>query len=299
MGDSQCLGVGKRWETSIDRKTKQKDDILEKEKQQFQEQVHKDARRALPVDTNISRSLQTSQTSQIETSLHRNDAGNLGKQCSERVMTDIGQSASLPMPPHSPTASKTTLLHLDGLDQCSIDTCRSKANELQATINSLQSQLGEKEKECQRLREERRQASRLHRDSIHKDDEEEIEKLKKRIQRLDEMIEKDDETIECLQKELLETRAGKRQLEMQLAEAESTVQDRGRLLKEMQNATNASGVACEQGSTPQTAQVPERTPKESGLHGKNWVIHCQKGHRKSGFSIARDVIGSKSSRRKP
>jgi len=135
-------------------------------------------------------------------------------------MTETDQPTPLPTPPQSPTTSKITTLHLNGLDQPSIDRYGNNVNKLQATINTLQSKLREKETECQRLREERRQASRLHRDSIHRDDEEEIEKLKKWVEKLDEIVEKNKKSIECLEKQLLETRKDKRLLEKQLAEAE-------------------------------------------------------------------------------
>jgi len=129
--------------------------------------------------SSASGSLRSSEPSQIRSSSHRNDGDDLETQCLGGPMTETDQPTPLPTPPQSPTTSKITTLHLNGLDQPSIDRYGNNVNKLQATINTLQSKLREKETECQRLREERRQASRLHRDSIHRDDEEEIEKLKK------------------------------------------------------------------------------------------------------------------------
>lgn len=118
-------------------------------------------------------------------------------------------------------------------------------SELQDSTDELQSKLRESEMDCQRLHEERRRASRLHRDSVHKDDEEEIERLKKRVERLDEML----ESIESLQEEIVELKKGKRQLEVQLAEAEITVQERDRPLKEVQNANSGQEVKVQERST--------------------------------------------------
>ncbi|KAG8531619.1 uncharacterized protein KY384_003250 [Bacidia gigantensis] len=299
MADSKSPSVGKRWEMSINRETEQKNDCFEKEKQKFQEHVENDAIKALSNASYASGSLRSSEPSQIRTSSHRNDGDDLGKQCSEGAMTETGQPAPLPTPPQSPTASKFTILHLDGLDQRNVDRCGNDFNELQATINTLQSKLREKEKECQCLREERRQASRLHRDSIHNDDEEEIEKLKKRVERLDEMLDKNEESIECLQKQLLETKMHKRQLEIQLAEAEKNFQDRNKLLKEMHHTTDALAFTSQEGSISQISLGSERRRQESTIQGTGWAIHCPKGRKKSGFGIARDVIRSNSTLRKP
>jgi uncharacterized coiled-coil DUF342 family protein len=293
MADSKSPAIGKRWETSIGHERKQRNEFLEKEKQHFQEEVYSNARQALPVDNHVSG------PSQRQTSINRNDRKNVGKQCLEGAKTKVGQPAPLPTPPNSPTASKIIALRPNGQDQHNIEKCRNDINELQASIDWLQSKLRESETECQRLREERRQASRLRHDSIHKDDEEEIERLKKRVKWLDEMLAEKEENIESLHKEIIEIKKSKRQLEIQLAEAESTVQERDRPSKEIQNATGAREVTSQEGSTFQTGRGSDRRREESKLQGKDWVIHCPKGRRKSGLSIARDVVRLNPTLKKP
>ena len=56
------------------------------------------------------------------------------------------------------------------------------------------------------------------------------------------MLKKRKESIESLQKKIVELKKCKRQLKIQLAEAEITVQERDRPLKEVQNANDAREV---------------------------------------------------------
>ena len=296
MARSKSPAIRKRWKTSIDHDRKLKSERLEEEKQNLQEQVNRDALQALRRNNNISRPLGSTRPSQTQTSINRDDRKNVGKERLEEDVTEAGQSAPLPTPPNSPTASKITKFQLDEVDHHNAEECRNHIGELEASIDLLKSTAEEYQAECQRLREERSETSRSRVDAIRRDDEEEIKRLKKREERLSEMIKEKEETIESLEKELVETKKSKCHLEIQLADVEYIVQERDRALKGLQDATSVREVMTRKSPTVQIDQGSNRR-QESMLQGKDWAIYCSKGRKKSGMSIAREVV--KHSSKKP
>lgn len=182
----------------INQAKQQRNYNLEKEKQKHREEAEKEAMNAL-ADASYAPGLSRSPgASRLGTSTFKCKAKR-GKQKSEGATDGTGQPAPLPTPPQSPTTFSLTVSHSDGLDQCSTDRRENEVNKLQNEINTLQSQLDKKATECHRLRTERRQASRIHHGSIHRDDEEEIATLKKRVERLDELLKQAEENTEGLQ----------------------------------------------------------------------------------------------------
>lgn len=72
------------------------------------------------------------------------------------------------------------------------------------------------------------------------------------------MIKEKEETIESLEKELVETKKSKCHLEIQLADVESTVQERDRALKGLQDATSVREVITRESPTVQINQGSNR-----------------------------------------
>ena len=163
-----------------------------------------------------------------------------------------------------------------------VHTYRNNVNIQQALINSLHSQLEEKEAEYQRLREELQQVSNQPRNVIYLDADEEVEKLKKREESLQGMLEEKEGMIAGLQKRIV--KGSERDLEMFLAEAESKVEEKDRQLQRSETYVDAREPPNENGLNIKAGRKSGRLVRD-----KDWELRCTKGIKRSSYIVAWDL----------
>ena len=161
------------------------------------------------------------------------------------------------------------------------------------TVQSLESQLNASESEKKRIQDEQRDIGRFSREAVLKYNEDETERLNKQVQRLKAMAEEQDETIEQLETTLRKVRVEKRRLEMQLAEKEIVIQHHEQVIKDMRPSINEPTVPHQETSPSQASSTPARRVKGIDLQGKDWLLSCSKGHKKSETTVAKEVWKSR------
>lgn len=283
MADSKTPPIAERWKSVIDHDKEQEENRRDKEKQARREQVYRDADGNSLWDDHVLESSRASQPSRSQQSVGGDD----GKYLGQEKTLKANEPAPLPTPPDSPAASKTTVSvskAFNEMDQHDVEKCRSDISLLQALADSLQSQLEEKEADCERMREELQRVSRQRRNAIRQDANEEVEKLKKREENLNEILEEQEGIVDGLQKRISESKKRERELGRCLAEAESSLEEKDRQLKKSETTVDARKPPYEKGHTVKGGM------KSSWMSGdKTWEIRCTKGLKTSSYGVAWDM----------
>jgi hypothetical protein len=142
------------------------------------------------------------------------------------VISGVGSPATPPTPPMSPIQSRTRSRGAPAAPSAStvrsqeIQNLLSVLAEQQSQIDALTITLEDTQNEVQRLRNERRKAIEERVCAVYKDNEEEIERCRRREKRLVEMVEEGQQSIEGLEKEVDGYKEEKRDLMRRLTEAE-------------------------------------------------------------------------------
>jgi len=229
MADNRCPTVNERYLQTVADGLEQKGKAVEGDRIARQEDVEKVVRGVLPV--------LAGKTSQRPTSASRGE----GKAISELegLTTEASQSAPLPTPPTSPSdfgdsthtpsaaslAAKTT-------EPQKIAALEASLEAHQSHIRTLTLELDNTQQDVQRLRNERREAHKEHLRAVCEDKEDEIEKFKRREERLIKMVEGKEQIIERVEKNLEVGRERERNLKRELAEAEKKIEETEQRLKE-------------------------------------------------------------------
>ena len=281
MAAPQSPALNDRWQSTVDSEERQKQRVLELEQQQRQEEVRRELNRVLPVDHHSSTSFRADQNGPIPATNNRSEEESRNRY-REETSAARTQPAPLPTPPQSPNSSTFEGLPIRTSDEDELARCQAKILELQVEVNSLESELREREARIEILQSEQREASRLHRQSIRTATDDEIRKLKKQRDDLDKLTEEQEKTIEHLRNELRETKTRKSEVEDQLAEARSTIQRWDRRIESMQRSVDASPAQPHPGSSTKV--------KESRVQYQGLAFNCPRGERRSGLGTAKDTL---------
>ena len=283
--DPMNRSIGDRWRHVVDDQRKQEKNRKDEERQARREQVHEVSLQNPLSDDRLRKALQA------QPSTFQQEVGwDEGKIVKQERKPEASRTAPLPTPPDSPNASKTTTTPSETFhesDQHDVKTCRASIKAQQNLIESLQSQLEEKDAEFQSLQEELKQTLRQRRNAIHLDDDQEVEKLKKREEKLQGMLEEQEEMVSSLEKRIHEGKKRERDLVRSLDEAEGRIEEKERQLQKSEIMVDDAREPPSGGNrvNAKTGRRPRRVSED-----KNWELRCKKGTRKSSFAAAWDVI---------
>lgn len=142
------------------------------------------------------------------------------------ITPGTSRPAPPPTPPISPISSRNPTERTLSLAETTEETAclRNSLEDHQSKIDSLNVKLEDAQDELQHLREERREASNEHICAVFEDKEEEIEKCRRREERLVKMLKDKELLIKELETSIDEGRERENDLRKKLAEAERRVE---------------------------------------------------------------------------
>ena len=144
----------------------------------------------------------------------------------EAITPGTSRPAPPPIPPISPISSRNPTERTLSLAEITEETAclRNSLEDHQSKIDSLNVKLEDTQKELQHLREERREASNEYICAVFEDKEEEIEKYRRREERLVKMLKDKELLIKELETSIDEGREGENDLRKKLTEAQRRVE---------------------------------------------------------------------------
>ena len=232
MAKQQSLPLDQRFLLHVANAEERKENGIQDQKKARQDDVHSDIKVVLDPSAR-----QTSQ--RPERSGRREGRGTSGLDL-QSMMPQASRSAPLPTPPMSPVSSQSQTDGKLSVAEVTQETARLRAclQSHQSEIHSLTIQLQDAQNEIHSLRDERREASKEHLSAIRKDQEEQIEKWKRKEGRLVEVLEEKEQFINGLEKKLDEGSERERDLKKRLAEVETRAEKSEQRLWEAENCSS-------------------------------------------------------------
>ena len=227
MTSQQGLPSDQRFKRIIDYKNGQKEAGIEAERAERQGEVLRLGRDALQEDEEVQKLSPAPQILQRPQRLSRSGGRTISELDSDIVTPEASRPAPLPTPPTSPITSKKPIKTASAVPLASTTESQDIAHlhaflqDCQSQIDSLTLELKDSQNELQGLRNKRQKASNEYLRAICGDVEEEIEKYKRREEKLVRRVEEKEQAIERLEKRIDEGRERERELEGRLAEAEA------------------------------------------------------------------------------
>lgn len=252
MASQQGLPPDQRYLETIVHNIRRREDSIGAERTKRQDDIERLARCALPVNENPHEHSPAPQTSHLPQRVSRSGGRIISKLDSGSLTPEASQPAALPSPPPSPIIFKPLIEMASAVPLAStlnsqdIAQLQAALQDHQCQIRSLNLKLEDTQNEVQSLRKERRKASKQHLRAVCGNSEEEIEKHKRKEERLMKMVKEREQIIEGLDKRIEEGREHERELKGKLTEAEGRVEEMKKRPREAESNIRGGGRAGEE-----------------------------------------------------
>ncbi|MCJ1486650.1 hypothetical protein MMC06_006828 [Schaereria dolodes] len=282
MSDEQVLPLDLRYMKRVVDEFEQRESEIEAERAARQHEVFELARGALSPSRESTRHLPGVQTPQSPQRVNRSSSRIIEELDSRSLPPQRSQPATLPTPPASPVVSKTPIKASSAALLASTTESQETANfraalqEHQSQIRRLTLKLEDTQSEVQSLRNERREASKEYMRAVRAGVEEQIDKFKKREERLVRIVEEKEQVIEGLENRIDEGRIRERELRLRVMEAERGGYDGER--------EGAEGTGKQNSNQTVEKQAGARAVK------KSWEFRRRKGERTTPLSVATQLV---------